>query len=138
MQSGMFAQRLEQHGDVGHLIGPFGTMPIPANRRTREGIQLLLPPTTAVVILIGGRRGDRYTVSLTLSGPDNEPIPFPVQHKTWPNKPHHRIVLRTEGVPVFFRDSGIWRIAVLINGEPAGELLLPIFWDDETPPALPD
>lgn len=138
MLSGILAQSYEEHGDVGHVVAPLAPMPIPANRREPNGIRLMLPPIAAVVGLFGGKKGDRYTVNLVFSGPDNQPLPFPIQNKTWPGKPGHRIILQTEGVPVMFRNSGIWRIAVLINGKPAGEMFLPIYWDDESPPPLPE
>jgi hypothetical protein len=138
MQSAMFAQRLEDHGDVGHLVGPFGTIPLDPRHRNPAGVMLLMPPVAIVVILVGGKKGDRYNVGLSLDAPNNETITFPVQHKTWPNKTYHRFLLRAQDVNILVRESCIWRVAILVNGEPTGELLLPAHWADEPPPPLPD
>lgn len=140
MQSAMFAQRPEKKGDVSHLIGPFGTLPVPASKRVPQGTVLVMPKIAVVVILVGGTKDDRYTVNLALTVLDNEPFTFPVQHKTWPSRSYHRFLLQTQAqdMNVIIRESSIWRVAILVNGQPSGELLLPVHWDDEAPPPLPE
>ena len=138
VQSAIFAQSLEQVGDVGHLIGPFGSMELPASKRDPQGVLYIMPKVAVVVILVGGEKGEAYTLSLAVTAPHNDSVTFPVQHKTWAGESYHRLLLQTEGVNVLVKESFIWRVAILVNGEPAGEVLLPVHWDDEPPPTLPD
>jgi len=121
-----------------HIIDPVCSISIPSPLREQlrasgeETIKAQLPDCVAVLTLWGGQQGEKYNLSAGLTYPDGSSTVLPPQHFTWGAEGTTTLTIEMKG-ELGFKKSGIYKIKLLLNGRPAGQLPLPVFWEDDLP-----
>ncbi|GAF93216.1 unnamed protein product [marine sediment metagenome] len=121
-----------------HIVDPIGLITLPVALRKefeqsgKKRAVARLPDSVAVLLLWGGKPGEKYTLAGSFVYPSGHVVPMPVQEKTWENSPNVRLLVH-QGGDIDFSRTGVFKFKFIINGEPTGELSLPILWEDELP-----
>lgn len=133
LMSAILAQRAFKDPDGNwHIINP--AKPLIIDPKNRAGQQVAASiDCIAAVTLWGGQEGQEFALTTGLSSPTRPAVNPSLQRLSWGKAPSCQAFIDIN-LKVAFDQSGVWKMKFLVDGEPVGELPVPIFWADEYPP----